>query len=129
MTNTLTTDPPKAAEPASQSETLLQQISRTYYDLLPAFEAASRVDAPALYNHWEDEHWTAAGHGVAAEVVAQHLGKRIALVSPSASAAPTLSRAQENPDPDAGPRHRGEERRPRSSSRPTSAHPRLPRVL
>jgi DNA-binding MarR family transcriptional regulator len=38
MANIPTTEAPEAAEPASQSETLLQQISRTYYDLLPAFE-------------------------------------------------------------------------------------------
>jgi DNA-binding MarR family transcriptional regulator len=35
MANTTTTEP---ADPAAQSETLIQQISRTYYDLLPAFE-------------------------------------------------------------------------------------------
>jgi DNA-binding MarR family transcriptional regulator len=38
MTNTTTTEAPETTESASQSETLLQQISRTYYNLLPAFE-------------------------------------------------------------------------------------------
>jgi DNA-binding MarR family transcriptional regulator len=35
---TTTTEITEAATPAPQSETLVQQIARTYYDILPAFE-------------------------------------------------------------------------------------------
>ncbi|MFL5804020.1 MAG: MarR family winged helix-turn-helix transcriptional regulator [Roseiflexaceae bacterium] len=38
MPNATTNEAPDATEPAPQSETLVQQIARTYYDLLPAFE-------------------------------------------------------------------------------------------
>jgi hypothetical protein len=46
-----------------------------YVDLLPAFEHAVHAGARSPYHTWEDEHWTPAGHRMAAAAVASHLAQ------------------------------------------------------
>lgn len=64
----------------------LQHENIPYLDLLPVFkEAATRPNAPALHFQ-HDQHWTAAGHRLAAEAIHQFLLDELKNFPPSGGA-------------------------------------------
>jgi hypothetical protein len=73
--------------PNSQLQRIAARIDAPFLDLVPALRAADSQDQGSLY-YERDQHWTAAGHAVAAQAIAQFLRERYGVGSETVGARP-----------------------------------------
>ena len=66
--------------PNSQLQKIAARLDAPFLDLVPPLRAADSQDQGFLY-YERDQHWTAAGHAVAAQAVATFLREQFAVSS------------------------------------------------